>query len=335
MTINIAFVGTGYISTIHAKAAQKLSDVELAAIVDLYPENVPAFAEEFGISRQYTDIKDLLDAGDVDAVVIGTPNYVHAPQTVAALEAGVHVLVEKPMAINSEEANNMVHMAETSSAILQVGHCWRFDEEVRWLHNRVENGDLGRVVRTKGYGIHVHWGPAGWFTEKRYAGGGALADMGIHAIDTARFLVGDPEPQSVYARIGTYYKDMDVDDTGIIIVNWENGISSYIESGWWQPHMDGPEAATQLYGTKGFGQLFPTYLELPNAELQKIDRIDADFEEREPHCLQSMYDTQMAYFIQCIQASQEPSPGPAEGWTNIRIVDAAYQSAKSGKVVQL
>jgi predicted dehydrogenase len=335
MTIKIAFIGTGYISNIHAQAAEKLPDVTLEAVVDLYPKNVPAFAEKFGITRHYTHIENLLDAGGVDAVVIGTPNYVHALQTIAALDAGVHVLVEKPMAINGEEADAMVEAAERSPAILLVGHCWRFDAEVRWLKKRVERGILGQIVRTRGYGIHTHWGPAGWFTEKRYAGGGALADMGIHAIDTARFLIGDPEPESVYARIGTYYKEMDVDDTGMIIINWKNGISSYVESGWWQPHMDGPEAATQLYGTTGFGQLFPTYLELPNVELEKIERVDAGFEEREPHCLQSMYDAQMTYFVTCIRGDCQPTPGPGEGRTNVRIVDAAYESARSGKVVAL
>ena len=86
--------------------------------------------------------------------------------------------------------------------------------------------------------------------------------MGIHALDTARFLLGDPQPVSVYARIGTYYKDFDVDDTGLLIVNWDNGAVSYIESGWWQPHSDGAEAATQFYGSRGFAQLFPTLLEL-------------------------------------------------------------------------
>ena len=84
------------------------------------------------------------------------------------------------------------------------------------------HGRLGKIIRTKGYGVHALWGPSGWFTEARYAGGGAMADVGVHALDTARFLLGDPQPVSVYARIGTYYTKQDVDDTGILIVNWDN-----------------------------------------------------------------------------------------------------------------
>jgi predicted dehydrogenase len=192
------------------------------------------------------------------------------------------------------------------------------------------------VVRTKGYGVHVNWGPAGWFTQKQFAGGGALADVGIHAIDTARFLLGDPQPVSVYARVGTYYRNFDVDDTGLILVNWDNGVTSYIESGWWQPHADGPEAATQLYGMLGLASLYPTYLSLPDPVARRAERVDPGFPHpRAPHAPQSLYDAQMGYFVDCIQAGRSPVPGGAEGLVNMRIVDAAYESARTGTVVEI
>ncbi len=336
MTLKIAFIGTGYISKIHARAAQKLEDVELTAVVNHRPESMAAFAAEFTIPRQYATIEALLQDGDVDAIVIGTPNYLHAPQTIAALDAGVHVMVEKPMAMDAAEAETMLEASRSSGALLMVAHCWRFDSEVLWLLEQVKAGRLGKIIRTKGYSVHVHWGPAGWFTQKRYAGGGALADMGIHALDTARFLLGDPRPVSVYARIGTYYKEFEVDDTGVIIVNWDNGATSTIESGWWQPHADGPEAATQLYGTVGFGQIFPTYLEFSDVEHVAWERIDPGFPPvRDPHCQQSMYDAQMTYFVECIRSDQTPRPGGLEGWINMRVVDAAYESARTGRVVKL
>ena len=163
-----------------------------------------------------------------------------------------------------------------------------------------------------------------------------MADMGIHALDTVRFLLGDPKPVSVYAKIGTYYKDFDVDDTGVILVEWDNGTVTYVESGWWQPHADGPEAATQLYGVKGFGQLFPTRLEIENQKEQRIDMIESGFEfPRKEHCPQSMYDAQMAYFIECIRKNKTPVPGGLEGWINMKVVDAAYKSGQSGKVMDL
>jgi predicted dehydrogenase len=331
--MKIAFAGTGYINKVHAQAAQNLG-LELAAVVNHKADSMVEFGKRFGITHQYETVEAMLKAGGVDALVVSTPNYLHAPQTIAALNAGVHVMVEKPMAMNAAEAVQMCEAAEKSGATLMVAHCWRFDPDVLWL--KEQSKKLGRIIRTKGIGVHRHWGPSGWFTQKEFAGGGAMADMGIHALDTARFLLGDPKPVSVYAKIGTYYKDFDVDDTGVIIVEWDNGATSYIESGWWQPHADGPEAATQLYGTEGFGQLFPTQLELPNRADEKIDVIDPSFEfPRKEHCPQSLYDDQLKYFAQCVEKKQTPIPGGLEGMTNMKVVDAAYESSRTGKVVEV
>jgi predicted dehydrogenase len=331
--IKMAFAGTGYINKFHARAARNC-DAKLVAVVNHQPESMAQFAADFGIPRQYATVESLLAAGDVNALVVSTPNYLHASQTIAALQAGVHVMVEKPMAVNAVEAKQMSVAAEKSGATMMVAHCWRFDPEVLWLKAQV--GNLGKIVRTKGYGVHTHWGPSGWFTHKKYAGGGAMADVGIHALDTARFLLGDPQPVRVYARIGTYYKDFDVDDTGLIIVNWDNEAVSYIESGWWQPHADGLEAATQLYGTLGFGQVFPTRLELSNTGAEKPQVVEPGFDfPRAEHAPQSLYDTQMAYFLECIQSGQTPVPGGQEGTVNMKVVDAAYESARTGKAVEI
>jgi predicted dehydrogenase len=331
--MKIAFAGTGYINKVHAQAAQNLG-LELAAVVNHKADSMVEFGKRFGITHQYETVEAMLKAGGLDALVVSTPNYLHAPQTIAALNAGVHVMVEKPMAMNAAEAVQMCEAAEKSGATLMVAHCWRFDPDVLWL--KEQSKKLGRIIRTKGIGVHRHWGPSGWFTQKEFAGGGAMADMGIHALDTARFLLGDPKPVSVYAKIGTYYKDFDVDDTGVIIIEWDNGATSYIESGWWQPHADGPEAATQLYGTEGFGQLFPTQLELLNRADEKIDVIDPGFEfPRKEHCPQSLYDDQLKYFAQCVEKKQTPIPGGLEGMTNMKVVDAAYESSRTGKVVEI
>jgi len=331
--MKIAFAGTGYINKVHARAAQT-AGLELAAVVNHKRDSMVEFGKAFNIERQYEKLEDLLKDGGVDALVVSTPNYLHAPQTIAALNTGVHVMVEKPMAMNAIEAEQMCEAADKSGAILMVAHCWRFDPDVLWL--KEQSKKLGRIIRTKGIGVHTHWGPSGWFTQKEFAGGGAMADMGIHALDTARFLLGDPKPVSVYAKIGTYYKDFNVDDTGVIIVEWDNGSTSYIESGWWQPHADGPEAATQLYGTEGFGELFPTHLELPNKKEEKIDVIESGFEfPRKEHCPQSLYDDQLKYFVECIEKKQTPVPGGMEGLMNMKIVDAAYESSRTGKVVEV
>jgi predicted dehydrogenase len=238
------------------------------------------------------------------------------------------------MAMNAQEAEQMCDAAETSGALLMVAHCWRFDPEVLWLKEQTPR--LGRIIRTKGTGVHTHWGPSGWFVDKQLASGGALMDMGIHALDTARFLLGDPKPVYVYAKLGTNYQGFEVDDTGMLMIEWENGTISYLESGWWQPHADGPEASTQLYGTEGFGQVFPTRLEIPNVTEQKLEVIDPGYEFPRPeHCPQSLYDSQLKYFIDCIEKNQTPSPGGSEGLINMKVIDAAYESSRTGNTVKI
>ena len=336
MTLRIAFTGTGHASRLHARAAQAHSDLEPAAIVNHRPDSMADYAAKLGISRQYARVEDLLADGGVDILSVNTPNYLHAPQGIAALEAGMHVMVEKPMALNAAEAEQMQAASAKSGAKLLVAHCWRFDEEVNWLKSQIDAGRIGKALRTKGNGVHVNWGPEGWFVESRYAGGGALADMGIHAIDTARYLLGDPQPLSVYARLSTQYTDYDVDDSGTIWINWDNGATSLVESGWWWPHADGPEASTQVYGTRGFGQLFPTRLEIPDRAAEVVNTVDPGYPPvREEHCPQVMYDVQMAYFVDCIQQDRRPIPGAAEGLVNLQIVDAAIESSRRGEVVHL
>lgn len=351
MILKVAIAGAGHIAEVHARAIQSQGG-RVVAVIEKFADKAAAFAQEFAAASQYATVEEALAETKFDALVIGTPNFLHASQAIAALKAGVSVLVEKPMALNATEAKQMLETSLRATGVLMVGHCWRFDDETQWLKNQTHQ--LGKIIRTRGYGIHTHWGPGGWFTQKQLSGGGAIADIGIHAIDTARFLLGDPQPVSVFARIGTHYQDFDVDDTGVIIVNWDNGAVSYIESGWYQPYTDGPQASTQLYGTKGFGQLFPTRLLLPNlkpqnklmqylparlrSKLPKQEMIElkSGFKfPRKAHYPQSMYDRQMAHFFECIRTHCTPTPGAAEGLVNMKIVDAAYASAQTGEVVRL
>ena len=339
MPLRFAITGAGYIADIHAQALHSLPDVDLVSVIARDSERTHAFIQKFNVPHHFTHLDTALKTCPVDAVIICTPNALHGPETQSALQAGCHVLVEKPFTFNYEEVPALQKTLAQSGCQLMVAHCWRFDEEVLWLKKQVEEQKIGKIIRTKGYGVHSNWGPGGWFTQSALAGGGALADMGIHALDTARFLLGDPQPASVYAKIGAHYGEYDVDDTGIVIVEWDNQATSYIESGWWQPHMDGPEASTQLYGRKGFGEVFPTRIKQcspkEGQENWASEWIEGGFQfPRENQCPQVMYDRQMAYFIDCIQNQITPNPGFEEGRINMQIVDAAYQSAQTGEVIR-
>jgi predicted dehydrogenase len=331
--IRCAVAGYGYIAHAHAKALAACEHTELVCVMGRDPAKRQEFAEKYGVGRTVGTSAELAALPDVDAVVVALPNALHAPVSIEQMQAGRHVLVEKPMAMNAAEAREMAAVARAQGRRLLVGHQWRFDREAQWLRERVAGGGIGDVVKTKGYGIHVNWGPAGWFVDPALAGGGALVDMGVHAIDTVRYLLGDPRPTRVYARIDTRFGDYAVDDTGIVVIDWEGGAVSIVESGWWNPWMDGPEASTQLFGTRGHARLFPTGL--TRIEDWKPRAEPVTFPARAEHCDQHTYDGQVAEWARAILEDREPSPGPDHGLAVMEICDAAYASARSGQAVAL
>lgn len=313
--LNVVVTGCGFISDLHVRAVQGTGLGTVVGVANHRLETAATFAARHGIERVTTDWQSLVTEPGVDAVVIGTPNNLHAPQALAALAAGKGVLVDKPMAMTVAEGRQMVAAAEAAGAELLVGHMWRYRDEVRGLRARVAAGELGRIVRTHGYGVHEAWGPTGWFTDPALAGGGALIDMGIHAIDTVRYLLGDPEPVRVRASLGTAHGDYGVDDDGLVLLDWADGTRSVIESGWWSPRMGGVEADTELYGTGGYARIWPPAMP-----------------EGYDHCTLPMYQAQMDDFLRRIgEPGHVPpvgAPTASTGLVALEIVERAYASAR-------
>jgi predicted dehydrogenase len=308
--MKVALFGCGWIQDFHARAVFACAH-EVSVVANHREETARAFADRHGIADVTTDWEAVVADRAIDAVVIGTPNALHAPQAIASLEAGKHVLVEKPMAVSVAECDAMIAAAHGSGASLMVAHCWRFHADVLAMRDRIATGELGEVVKTRGYGVHAGDGPSGWFVDRALSGGGALPDMGVHAIDTARFLLGGPTAERVCAAIGTRYGEYEVDDDGILLISWSQGTNSVVESGWWQPHTEGLEAETEVYGTGGYARIFPR------------EEPSEDYE----HCTQPMYTAQMREFLGAIEDGRQPLPSGEDGRVVIEIVEAAYASA--------
>lgn len=310
--MRVALFGSGWMQQLHSRAVFERPDAQLVAVANHREESASKLAETFGIPRVTTDWQALARDPEIDAAVVATPNALHAPQAIELLRHGKHVLVEKPMAMSVSECDAMLDAANTSGAFLMVAHCWRFREEVIAMRERIDAGELGTVVSTRGYGVHAGWGPSGWFTDPELAGGGALVDMGVHAIDTARFLLGDPGPMRVVATVATRYGDYDVDDDAHLLISWSNGVTSEVQAGWWWPYLPGLEADTEVLGTGGYARIWDP---VPPSE---------DYE----HCTQPMYSAQMDAFLDGIAQGWAPRPNGEDGRIVMRIVEEAYRSAR-------
>jgi predicted dehydrogenase len=309
VTARLAVLGCGWVADMHVRAADACG-ARVVAVANHRLESAERFAAAHGIKRVTTDWRTLVAAPDVDAVVVCTPNALHAQQSIAGLEAGKHVLCEKPMATTVADGEEMLATAARHDRLLLVLHPWRHHEAVIAVRDSIVAGELGRVVRTHGYGVHADWGPGGWFADPALAGGGALVDMGIHAIDTARFLLGEPEAERVRASIVTAHGDYAVDDDGLVLIDWVGGARSVVESGWWQPHLGGYEADTEVYGSSGYRRIWAR--EQPPGYV---------------HCDVTLFIAQLRDALGQLAAWQPGTPSPTHGLAALRICERAYESA--------
>jgi predicted dehydrogenase len=312
VTTRLALLGCGWVADMHARAAAACGN-EVVGVANHRLESAQRFASEHGIARVTTDWESLISEPDVDVVVVCTPNSLHAPQSIAALAAGKHVFCEKPMATSAADGEAMLAAAAQHDRLLLILHPWRHHDAVIAVRDAVAAGELGSVVRTHGYGVHADWGPGGWFVDPALAGGGALVDMGIHAIDTARFLLGEPHPKRVLASIATAYGSYAVDDEALLLIEWEGGARSLVESGWWQPHLGGYEADTEVYGTSGYRRIW--------AREQAPGYVHADV---------GLFIAQMRDALRRVDAWQPGMASPDNGLVALRICELAYASARAG-----
>ncbi len=249
--IKVGIIGTGWIAEAHVKAYQKCPDVEIVAAADLVPGKAEAFCERYGVkgAKYYPSHKELIDAGECDAVSVCTYNATHAECTIYALEHNVSVLLEKPMCVTLEEAVAICKAEKASNAVLSIGFQPRFDENMKMLKRVVESGELGKIyyIQTGGgrrRGIPTPFGTS--FIEKETAGIGALGDIGCYSLDMVLNSIGYPKPLTVSGYKSDFfgkspsYEHHDVfgvDDFAAGFVRLEGGIILVFRIAW-AMHLD-------------------------------------------------------------------------------------------------
>lgn len=267
--VKVGIIGTGWIAEAHAACYKRCPDVEIVALADIIPGKAEKFAKDNGIegARIYNSDRELIDnEKDIDAVSVCTYNRQHAPCTIYALEHGVHVLLEKPMCVTTEEAVAICRAEKASGKVLSIGFQPRFDENMKMVKKVVESGELGQIyyIQTGGgrrKGIPTPYGTS--FIEDETAGIGALADIGCYSLDMVLNAVGYPKPLTVsgymsdffgknpatYPNHPEYAEKFSVDDFGAGFIRLEGGIILDFRIAW-DMHLDTP-GDTIIMGTKG------------------------------------------------------------------------------------
>jgi len=334
--IKVGIVGTG-IGRHHARGYAKIPDVEIAAFCDIDKARAQRAADEYGAKYVYTDYAEMLANDEIQAISVCTPNALHAPQTIAAFQAGKHVICEKPIATNADEARAMVEAGKKSGKIFMMAFNNRFRGDTQHLKKCIDNGDLGDIyyaktgwVRRKGIP-----GLGGWFTTKALSGGGPLIDLGVHVLDLTLWLMGNPKPVYVcgssYAMFGpklakeqggTY----DVEDLACGMVKLENGATIMLEASW-ESYVSQERTYTQLHGTKGGAELDPLRI------YTDINGRPADIQLQHPNI--NGHENEIVHFCECIREGKTPISTGEHGLHIQLILDAIYESTKTGKGVDI
>jgi len=320
----------------HLRQLAACPQAQVVAICDLDQERLRAAQQEFGVERTFTNYRKMLQLPGLQAVSVVTPNYLHMSQTIAALQAGMHVMCEKPLAMTYAQAQRMVAEAKRRRRILMMHYNGRFSGEAFFLKNYIQRGGLGRIYFAKaGYtrrrGIP---GLGTWFTQKAKAGGGALIDIGVHALDLALWMMGYPKAVEVlggvYAEFGpalaTRSKPFDVDDLGCGLVRFANGSTLFLEASW-ASNIGRDSFYVQLLGTKGGAER--------EEGLRIFTQEDGATTDVTPTRYTDSVPSAQHHFIDCILRGKKPIAPGEEGAQTVRILEAIYKSASSGRAARL
>ena len=349
--IKVGVIGTGGISGVHLGGYSRNPNVEIYALCDINEKNLAKRAEEYKVSRTFTDYREMLALKELDAVSVCTWNSAHAECAIAALRAGKHVLCEKPMALNTAQAQEMEKAAKENGKLLMIGFVRRFGNDCAVLKDFIDSGSFGEIYYAKAQYLRRKGCPGGWFGDKSRSGGGPLIDLGVHVIDLCRYLMGGPQPVSVYGatfnKLGDrrHIKDargysstvvskddiFDVEDMATALIRFDNGAVLSVEASF-SLNIQKDVGNIELFGTKAGCKLDPELTiftdmndYLANVKLAQSTALSFD----------GLFDNEINHFVECIETGK-PCRNPAQdGVTLMKILDGIYESARTGHEVLL
>ncbi len=355
-TVKIGIIGCGGIANgKHLPSLKKLPNVEIVATCDLIEEKAINAAKKFGTPdcKVFTDYKELLKLEDIEVVHVCTPNRSHSFISVDALEAGKHVMCEKPMAINASEAKKMLDAAKRTGKKLSIGYQCRQRADMRFIKSECEAGSLGEIYFAKAIALRRRAVPIwGVFCNKEEQGGGPLIDIGTHALDLTLWCMDNWEPaycvgtkydklaktEPIVNAFGPWDKDkFDVEDCAFGFIVMKNGATVILESSWAINMLDTRESSTLLCGTKG-GIDMANGVRLNGVRSGKLFELKADMNAGgvdfyDAQGSENYSEREARLWIDAIVNDKEPQVTPEQAYTISRILDGIYESSRTGKPV--
>ena len=345
--LRVALIGAGGIAGAHMRYYAKMEDVELVALADVSVESMARRAEEFKVPDCFTDYRKMLEKIRPDAVSICTPNGLHAPTTIAALTAGAHVLVEKPMAMNAREAQAMISAAKRHRRKLVIGFQHRFEPKTQFIKNAVEAGQLGKVVYARVQALRRRGIPNwGVFGRKDLQGGGPLIDIGVHVLEATHYAMGTPKPVAASGGTFTYlgnqkssvvsqwpnwdYKNYTVEDLAVGQIRFENGAVLHLEASF-SAHIEKDVWTFQIMGEKGGATWDPP--SIYRDDFGHMVNVSPGWLPRDAAA--DCFAIKMRNFVDHVLHGK-PTGAPAEhGLMVQKMLDGIYASAEKGKEIRL
>jgi len=343
--LKFGVIGTGWPGQQHAIALAEIRDVQLRSCADTNSERLRSFTETYRPECSFEDYQVLLRDRDLDAAIICLPNFLHFPASLAALEAGKHVFCEKPPTMNAAEMKVLRDEAEKRGLIYFFGRQFRFTPAVRTARDVIAEGRLGKIYRARATWIRSRGIPAGmglWFTDKKRSGGGALIDIGVHALDTAWYLMGTPRPVSISAKVFRNFAHLvevpvfDVEDEAHAFIRFANDAIVELETSWAANLTDdtpiGPEWVGResnnciLFGTKGTLRIKP--LTLFEDEEGKLLTVPLESRYRE-----SSFEMQLRNFADAIRGQAPAINNAEQAFELMEMIDGIYASSALGREV--
>jgi predicted dehydrogenase len=332
-TLRIGLIGVGGAAQInHIPALKKMEDVELVVLCDRDREKVGRVAQKFGVPRSTSRLDDLLEDESIDAIDVCTPNFLHAPMATAALEAGKHVLCERPLARSADEARQMAKAARKSDRILMCAVQHRFRADAQLLRTFVEKGDLGEIFYAKAgwLRLRTEWDSDEWRRQKRESGGGVVLDLGFQMIDLSLWVLGGPKVESVTASVHRQKKG-EVEDSATAFFRLETGATLTLELTWGLL-MEKDFAYLNLFGSGGAALLNP--FRLHKGMHGTLVNVTPNLDTLRHQYKQSV-EAQIAHFADALRKNQRPMGEAEEILPVMELMDAIYRSAEQGKEVKL